>query len=89
MDDDLVVQRCQAAVADWESTLATARTEVAFLKSRIPGWLALASIAVTQGLAHVRGLAANLQVKLTADPQRECLAHRLVVIDDQDPGLVV
>src|SRR5262249_32831162 len=44
---DLVLQPCQAIVADWEATIESAREEAAFLKNRIPGWLTFAAIGAT------------------------------------------
>ena len=39
-----------------------------------------------EGLGRVVGLAADRQVRLPADAERQRLAHRRVVVDDQHPG---
>jgi hypothetical protein len=44
---DLVLQRCQAKVDDWQSDLDGAREELQRLKAEVMGWLTLAAVAVT------------------------------------------
>ena len=44
---DLVLQRCQATVDDWQSALDTAQEDLAYFEAHINGWLMLAAIAGT------------------------------------------
>jgi hypothetical protein len=50
---DLVLQRCQAKVDDWESNLDAAREEMGRVRPKIAGWLTLTAIAVTVLLVWV------------------------------------
>ncbi len=50
---DLVLQKCEEAVAAWQSDLDDARKELPPLKARILGWLLLAAIGMTVVLAWV------------------------------------
>jgi hypothetical protein len=44
---DLLLQRCQAAMADWQSGLGEVRADVARARDQSPGWLTTAAVAVT------------------------------------------
>lgn len=46
-DIDLVLQRCQATVEDWQSQLEATREALAYFESHVNGWLAVVTIAVT------------------------------------------
>ena len=46
-DVDLVLQRCQATVDDWQSHLDTAHETLAYFEAHVSGWLTLAMIAGT------------------------------------------
>jgi hypothetical protein len=44
---DLVLQNCQAALADWQSDLDAAREKLARVRGEILGWLTYAAVGVT------------------------------------------
>jgi len=44
---DLVLQKCQAAVTDWQSSLNGVREDVAHVKAKVLGWLTWTAVAVT------------------------------------------
>jgi hypothetical protein len=44
---DLLLQRCQSTVEDWQTDLETAHEKQAFLEARVPTWLTLGSVGVT------------------------------------------
>jgi hypothetical protein len=46
-DVDLVLQRCQATVEDWQSDLEAAREQLPSVKAQTLGWLKIAVVAVT------------------------------------------
>jgi hypothetical protein len=46
-DLDLVLQKCQATVDDWQSDLDTAREKLTYLEANGPRWLTLTAITVT------------------------------------------
>jgi hypothetical protein len=65
---DLVLQRCQTAVDDWESDLKTATVELHRIEEDIPTWLMRIAIAVTVACAWV-GLS---QISLMAHAWKWC-----------------
>jgi hypothetical protein len=44
---DLVLERSEATIADWQSSLDAARDDLASVKAKLLGWLTCAAIAVT------------------------------------------
>jgi hypothetical protein len=44
---DLVLQRCQATVDDWQAYLDAAREDLAYFEAHVSGWLMVAAIAGT------------------------------------------
>jgi hypothetical protein len=65
---DLVLQRCQAIMDDWESNLQTATVEFHRIRDDIPTWLTRIAIAVTVVCAWV-GLS---QISLMAHAWKWC-----------------
>jgi hypothetical protein len=68
---DLVLQRCQAKVDDWESNLDAAREEMGWVRPKVAGGLTLTAIAVTVLLGWV----AAGQVSLFAHALRWFRGH--------------
>jgi hypothetical protein len=52
-DVDLVLQRCQATVEEWQSQLDAVREALAYFEAHVSGWLTVATIAGTVLFAWV------------------------------------
>lgn len=65
---DLILERCQAAVNDWQSDLDAARAEVSRIQAQVLGWLWPAAVGLTLLLAWV----AVGQLSLFAHALRWC-----------------